>query len=98
MVVDLWVDRSEAIIRYYEVETGEADGVKRRALVPVAFAKIVGGRKPGVEVEAITAAQFAGVPATKAPASVTRLEEDRIAGYFGGGKLYATPARQEPLL
>jgi len=29
---------------------------------------------------------------------VTLLEEDKIAGYFGGGRLYATPDRQEPLL
>jgi photosynthetic reaction center H subunit len=29
---------------------------------------------------------------------VTLLEEDRIAGYFGGGTLYATPARSEPLI
>ena len=29
---------------------------------------------------------------------VTKLEEDRIVGYYGAGTLYATPARQEPLL
>jgi photosynthetic reaction center H subunit len=26
------------------------------------------------------------------------LEEDRIVAYYGGGTLYATPQRQEPLL
>lgn len=93
-VVDLWVDRSEAIIRYLEVETPNM----RRVLVPVPFTKVVGGMKPGVEVVAVTADQLAAAPGTKMPDSVTRLEEDKISGYFGGGKLYATPARKEPLL
>jgi len=26
------------------------------------------------------------------------LEEDQIVAYYGGGLLYATPARQEPLI
>ena len=29
---------------------------------------------------------------------VTLLEEEKIAAYYGAGTLYATPARQEPLL
>ena len=45
-----------------------------------------------------TAAQFADVPAIKNPDQVTRLEEDKITGYFAGGLLYATPARLEPVL
>ncbi len=96
-VVDLWVDRSEAIIRYLEVESSAEIGT-RRVLVPVPFTKIVGGRKPRVEVEAVTAAQFVKAPGTRMPDSVTRREEDRISGYFGGGKLYATPDRLEPML
>ena len=47
---------------------------------------------------AITAAQFADVPALKNPDQVTRLEEDKITGYFAGGHLYAMPHRQEPLI
>jgi len=38
------------------------------------------------------------VPATRAPDSITLLEEEKICAYFGGGLLYATPSRQEPLL
>jgi len=97
-VVDLWVDRSEAIIRYFEVTVDGTGEVPRRVLLPVPFAVKRGGRRPGIHVEAINASHFAQVPTTKLPTSVTRLEEDKIAGFFGGGKLYANAKRQEPFL
>ncbi|MHA7901252.1 MAG: photosynthetic reaction center subunit H [Henriciella sp.] len=96
-VVDLWVDRSEAIIRYLEVEVSN-DGKDERVLVPMGFVKVVGGRRPKIEVEAVTADQLRAAPKTKEELSVTRREEDRICGYFGGGKLYATPDLIEPWL
>jgi photosynthetic reaction center H subunit len=88
---DAWVDRSEALIRYYEVEV--AGG--RRVLLPVNFARVGGGR---VKVRSILAAHFAQVPATQSPDRVTLREEDRICAYYGGGTLYAEPARAEPWL
>ena len=51
-----------------------------------------------LDVHAITAAQFANVPATAAEATVTLREEDRIAAYFGAGLLYAVRGRQESVL
>lgn len=93
-VVDLWVDRSEAVIRYLEVETGD-DGASNRVLLPMTFAAIKGGQKR-IDVDALHAAQFSGVPKTRLADSVTRLEEDKICGYYGGGKLYASPDRAEP--
>ena len=45
-----------------------------------------------------TSTQFAQVPGTRNPDAVTLLEEDKIMAYYGGGVLYATAARQEPLL
>ncbi len=93
-VIDLWVDRSEALFRYLELEVG-AGATARRVLLPVNFCRI-GDRE--VRVKAILGSQFAHVPATRLPESVTRLEEDRITAYYGGGTLYATPSRQEPLL
>jgi photosynthetic reaction center H subunit len=51
-----------------------------------------------ITVRAITAAQFADVPGLRNPEQVTLLEEDKIMGYYGGGTLYATPGRGEPLL
>lgn len=93
-VTDLWVDRSESIIRYIEVEVGP----DARVLVPMPFVNVKRGRKPRVVVEAVTAEQLRAAPRTQQELSVTRREEDRISGYYGGGKLYATPSRIEPLL
>ena len=93
-VRDLWVDRAEVLFRYLEVEVAAAAG-GRRVLLPVNFARI--GRRD-VKVRSILAAQFAQVPGTNMPDTVTLLEEERIMGYYGGGTLYATPQRQEPLL
>lgn len=94
-VVDIWVDRSEALLRYLEVETPLAAGGTRRVLLPANFAVM---RKNDVRVRSIRADQFAQVPGTKSPDQVTLLEEDVIMGYYGGGTLYAMPDRKEPLL
>lgn len=96
VVTEVWVDRAEALIRYLEVEVTTSAGAKR-VLLPLPFAKI-DGRRGRVWVSAILGSQFGDVPATKSPDQVTKLEEDRIVGYYGAGTLYATPARQEPLL
>jgi photosynthetic reaction center H subunit len=96
IVTDVWVDRAEALIRYLEVEVPTSEGA-RRVLLPLPFAKI-DGRRGRVRVKAILGHQFADVPATKSLDQVTKLEEDRIVGYYGAGTLYATPARQEPML
>jgi len=94
VVRELWVDRAEVLFRYLEVEV-PVQGGSRRVLLPVNFSRI-GDRH--VKVRSILASQFAQVPGTRNPDSVTLLEEDKIMGYFGGGTLYATPDRQEPLL
>jgi photosynthetic reaction center H subunit len=94
VVRDIWVDKAEFVARYFEVELA---GGGARVLLPVPFA-LVDGRRRVVEVAAILSTQFAGVPGTAHPDRVTLREEDRIAGYYGGGTLYATPDRQEPFL
>ncbi|MEP6837003.1 MAG: photosynthetic reaction center subunit H [Bradyrhizobium sp.] len=96
VVTDVWVDRAEALIRYLEVEVTTPTGA-RRVLLPMPFAKIE-GRRGKVRVNAILGSQFVDVPGTKSLDQVTKLEEDKIVGYYGAGTLYATPARQEPLL
>ena len=93
VVRDVWVDRSEVVIRYLEVEiTGG-----KRVLLPWNFSR-VDKRRRTVTVKSILAQQFANVPATKSPDRITLLEEDRIVAYFGGGHLYAVPSRAEPVL
>lgn len=93
-VKDAWVDRSEILIRYYEVELA-GDGAKS-VLLPAPCARVNG--KGTVSVNAILASQFADVPATAKPDQVTLLEEDRIVGYYAGGNLYATSERLDPLI
>jgi len=95
-IADIWVDRSESVVRYYEVETGAA-GLTRRVLLPVTFAKINSWLRQ-VNVEAILGAQFAEAPATREPDAVTLLEEEKVMAYYGAGTLYATRQRAEPLI
>jgi photosynthetic reaction center H subunit len=92
LVADIWVDRSEPQIRFYELEVGP-----RRVLLPVGLARVNKLRRR-IEVESILASQFAGVPGLSNPDQVTLAEEDRIYGYYGGGALYAEPSRTEPLI
>jgi len=96
-VSDVWVDRAEQMIRYFQIDLKSG----RSVLLPHNFCKL--GTVPRTKakalfVKSITAEQFADVPAHAAPDQVTLLEEDKIMAYYGAGTLYATPARQEPLL
>ena len=101
-VKEVWLDVSECLIRYLEVElvqastSGGATG-RRTALLPINFSRIDGYRRE-VTVKSILAAQFADVPVTQSLGQVTRREEDRICAYYGGGQLYATISRAEPML
>jgi len=91
--VDIWVDRSEPQIRYYEMEL--ADG--RRKLIPFGYARIRKGRME-IRIEALNAHNFADIPEPKAKDRVTLLEEDKLFGYYAGGYRYADPSRNEPLI
>jgi photosynthetic reaction center H subunit len=94
-VSDIWVDRADSVVRYFEIAAGE--GMARRILVPLNFCRIDGGKRR-ITVKALLGEQIAAAPGPRAPDQVTKLEEDKILGYFGGGWLYATPERAEPLL
>ncbi|WP_271078482.1 photosynthetic reaction center subunit H [Aurantiacibacter sp. MUD61] len=89
-VTDMWVDRSEHIVRYLEVDTGA-----KKVLAPMAMAVV---RKDRVMIDAINAADYAGVPAVASATEITRYEEERVIAYFGGGYLYANERRQEPFV
>ena len=104
-VTDIWVDQSEHLIRYIEIETNAGDKV----LAPMAFvavqrkgpfAGLMEGLLPDnpelLQIDAITKEQFADVPRIKTAGQITRLEEDKIQAYYGGGYMYATPERSEP--
>lgn len=89
-VTDLWLDTSEMLFRYLELQVV---GSGRRVLLPMNFARV---KRDQVKVKSILGAQFAQVPATRAPDLVTFLEEEKIMGYYGAGTLYAEPSRAEP--
>jgi len=97
-VIELWVDRAEPQIRYYEVKLTNAE---RHVMLPVGFVQwpnlgLWGNDK--LLVKAITSAQFANVPDIQRDDQITLLEEDRVMAYYAGGHLYATAARSEPII
>jgi photosynthetic reaction center H subunit len=91
-VTDIWVDRSERLFRYLELEV--PDG--RRVLLPVNFSKVTG--RGIVNVRSLLASQFANVPQLRNADSVTLLEEEKIVAYYGAGTLYANSERLGPVL
>ena len=95
VVSEVWVDQGEFLVRYLEVQLTAGPSV----LLPMTMAAVSrGGARKVVKVNAILASQFAGVPTLASPDQVTRDEEERICAYYGGGLLYATRARTEPLI
>jgi len=95
-IVDAWIDRSEALLRYIEVAL-TAPLAARTVLMPSGFASLRRKTREA-HVYALLGAQFANVPTLRNADQVTLLEEDKISGYFAGGLLYATPERSEPLI
>lgn len=95
-VVDVWVDCSEMLLRYLEVELAVTTD-HRHVLLPINMAK-VHRRIRRVDVMSITAMQFAGVPTTANEHQITLLEEERIMAYYGGGYLYALEQRAEAVV
>jgi len=93
-ISDMWIDAPEQLVRYLEIELDEGHGGGTR-LVPIHFCRIWPSK---VRIHAIYAKHFAGVPVTKSTTQVTMLEEEKISAYYGGGTLYASEDRIDPLL
>ena len=91
-VSDLWIDKADRLVRYIQLS---AEGGP--LLAPIMMAK-VDRRRRRVVIDALNAAQFAGVPRLELPTQITLYEEERVQAYFGGGYLYASADRQEPIL
>jgi photosynthetic reaction center H subunit len=91
--VDAWVDRSETILRYLEIKLTSGKVV----LVPMTFVTI-GGKPRQIRVKSILSTQFENVPTLAQGEQITKLEEDKVCAYYGGGTLYATPERSESLI
>ncbi len=94
-ITEVWVDTVDSMVRYLEYQlTDGAQGV-RLLPMPLALLKADTGQ---VTVASLKAGQFAAVPTTKDPDSITVNEEERISAFYAGGRLYADPRRAEPLL
>lgn len=91
IVIDAWVDRSERLFRYFEVQVGS-----RTVLLPANFSRVRGDGT--IKVHSVLAKHFANVPGLRNPEQVTLLEEEKIGAYYGAGTLYASPDRLGPLL
>jgi len=92
--VDMWIDEPEQMVRYLEYELDPKWGSGNR-LVPLTFARILPTR---VQVRSIFGKHFEAVPKIASDSQITKLEEEKVSAYYGGGQLYADPSRQEPLL
>jgi photosynthetic reaction center H subunit len=84
-ISDMWIDPSEHEVRYLEFELEPEYGQGKR-LVPITMAKVT---SRWVEVSSLNRGHFAGVPKTASANQVTKLEEDKICGWYAGGALYS---------
>jgi photosynthetic reaction center H subunit len=106
-VSDVWIDHADSIIRYLEVDVPSETGT-RKVLLPFFLSRIAGddllpmilGGKANrhIAAKSVKAEHFKSAPTIKNPDQVTKLEEDKICGYFGGGHLHAMREREEPLI
>jgi photosynthetic reaction center H subunit len=90
VIKDLWVDRAESVLRYYEIALDGGGSV----LAPVYFVD-VDNRARVAKINSLTSAQIPQVPGLKNPDRVTLLEEEKVSAFYGGGTLYSTPDRAE---
>ncbi|QXQ08330.1 photosynthetic reaction center subunit H [Sphingosinicellaceae bacterium] len=92
-VVDAWIDTADRVVRYLEVALPGGGSV----LAPMFMATVERKRRI-IEVDALLGHQFAGAPPAPVDGTITLLQEELAQAYFGAGYLYATAARQEPIL
>lgn len=85
-ICDLWIDVPEQLVRYLEIDLGEAG----RRMAPIQLVKI---KRDRVSVHSLYSQHFAGIPTIASPDQITMLEEEKVCAYWCGGKLYAHPER-----
>ncbi len=93
-IVDMWVDVPEQMVRFLTIDLNP-EGSGNTRLVPINFCRIGNDR---VTIRSIYSSHFADVPTHKSGEQITLLEEEKIMAFYGGGTLYADPARSEPKL
>ena len=93
-IKDIWVDISESVVRYYEVELADGTG---SIILPVYFGDVQWSKRR-VVVKALFAEQFTKAPRLANPDRITMLEEDKVSAFVAGGTLYRDPERVEPFI
>ncbi len=93
-IAEVWIDRAESVIRYYEVVL--PGDPARVVMLPAGFARVDRSAR-AVHVRSIFAARFAQVPQLAARDVITLREEERVMAFYGAGTLYATPRREESI-
>jgi photosynthetic reaction center H subunit len=88
VITDMWVDAPEQLVRYLEIELNGGAG---KRLVPMTLAKI---QRDRVKIESISSDMFPHVPQTKSATEVTKLEEEKVSAFYGGGALYCADKRK----
>jgi len=84
-VTDMWVDAPEHLVRYVEFELEPEHGQGRR-LVPIGMARV---KEKWVQVKSLRSEHFNAVPKIASDKQITKLEEEKVSAYYGGGTLYS---------
>lgn len=84
-ITDMWIDPAEHEVRYLEYELHPEFGTGKR-LVPIQMLKI---KSRWVDIQCLGMAHFDGVPQTASSSQITKLEEEKICGWYAGGTLYS---------
>lgn len=92
-VTDVWIDRSEYLARFVEIDPGNG----KRVLAPAPLVRVDEDAR-AIKIKTLLARHIAAAPTTVLPDQITLREEDRIAAYFASGQLFAKPERSEPFL
>ena len=84
-VSEIWIDAAEHMVRYlqYDLEPEWGSGSR---LVPITLSRI---KDRWVMVRSLKAKDFDGVPRINRTSEITKLEEEKICAYYGGGTLYS---------
>lgn len=91
-VHDLWFNRAEFFLRYYEVSIEGAEG---RRLIPAFFAEAL-PRDRIVRATTLVAKDLRRIPVRAAEDCITMREEDRLNGFFAGGLRFSGAPGQIP--
>jgi photosynthetic reaction center H subunit len=84
-VKDLWVDRSDSLFRYIEIDLGE-----RSVLCPFFAARVeIQGKLSASTRSPRRSSPRAG---PRDERQITLLEEEKVQAYYAGGKLYGSPS------